>query len=125
MDLSIGVPGFSYPQFASPTGGDLRFTDASGSSVIPHEIDEWNTNAVSSVWVNVPQISGPGDYIWAYWGNPLATNPPAWTTNGSVWSANHDLVWHLKETGLPYADSAQQHSGSWQFAFLPPSVTVN
>ena len=77
--------------------------------LIPHEIDEWNTNGVGNVWVNVPQIAGPTNFIWAYWGNPAATTPPASSTNGSVWSANHELVWHLKESGFPFADSSQQH----------------
>jgi hypothetical protein len=108
VNLSTNLPGFSYAQFASPIGGDLRFTDASGLEPIPHEIDEWNTNGTSIVWVNVPVLSGANDFIWAYWGNPNATNPPAWTTNGAVWP-NHDLVWHLKETTLPFADSAEQH----------------
>jgi hypothetical protein len=108
VNLSTNLAGFSYAQFASPTGGDLRFTDASGFEPIPHEIDEWNTNGTSIVWVNVPVLSGGNDFIWAYWGNPNATNPPAWATNGAVWP-NHDLVWHLKETTLPFADSAQQH----------------
>lgn len=109
VTLSTNLPGFSYRHFASPTGGDLRFTDAGGLMVIPHEIDEWNTNGASYVWVQVPQLSGPTDFIWAYWGNPLAASPEASSTNGAVWSPGYDLVWHLKENGFPYADSAQQH----------------
>jgi hypothetical protein len=108
VNLSTNLPGFSYSQFASPVGGDLRFTDAGGLMPIPHEIDEWNTKGTSIAWVNVPVLAGTNDYIWAYWGNPGATNPPVWTTNGLVWP-NHDLVWHLKETTLPFADSAQQN----------------
>jgi hypothetical protein len=108
VNLSTNLPGFSYRQFASPTGGDLRFTDSGGLTPIPHEIDEWNTNGTSVVWVNIPLLSSTNDFIWAYWGNPSATNPPAWTTNGGVWP-NHDLVWHLKETALPFMDSAQQY----------------
>ncbi|MGD0413560.1 MAG: DUF2341 domain-containing protein, partial [Verrucomicrobiota bacterium] len=107
--LGTNLPGFSYEQFASPTGGDLRFTDASGSTLIPHEIDEWNTNGTSYVWVQVPALSGPTNSIWAYWGNAAAANPLAWSTNGAVWATNYNLVWHLKEGGFPYADSAQQH----------------
>jgi hypothetical protein len=107
--LNTNTPGFSYRQFASPTGGDLRFTDASGWLLIPHEIDEWNTNGSSFVWVNVPLLSGPTNFIWAYWGNPAAPSLPPSSTNGSVWSANHELVWHLKESGFPYADSVQQY----------------
>jgi hypothetical protein len=109
VNLQTNLPGFSYQQFASPTGGDLRFTDAAGTALIPHEIDEWNTNGVSSIWVLLPQLSGTNDYIWAYWGNSAATNPPSSSTNGTVWSPGYQLVWHLKESGFPFADSAQQH----------------
>jgi hypothetical protein len=109
VNLSTSLPGFSYRQFASVVGGDLRFTDASGSRLLPYEIDEWNTNGVSHVWVTVPSVSGPGDCIYGYWGNLAATNPPAFSTNGSAWAPNHTLVWHLKESGFPYADSAQQY----------------
>ncbi len=107
VNLSTLLPGFSYQQFASPNGGDLRFTDAGGTHLIPHEIDEWNTNGTSSVWVNVPSLSTSNNFIWAYWGNPAAVNPPPYTTNGAAWPG-FDLVYHLKENGFPYADSTLQ-----------------
>jgi hypothetical protein len=107
--LGTNCPGFSYSGFASPSGGDLRFADATGLVPLYHEIDEWNTNGTSYVWVQVPVLSGPTNSIWAYWGNPAATNPPAWTTNGSVWTPNFLVVYHLKENGFPYADSTGQH----------------
>jgi hypothetical protein len=101
--------GFAYSQFASPTGGDLRFTDASGTAPVFHEIDEWNTNGASSVWVQLPALASATNFIWAYWGNPAATNPPPYATDGSVWTPNYYVVYHLKESGFPYADSTQQH----------------
>jgi hypothetical protein len=110
VNLGTNLPGFSHRQFASPTGGDLRFTDARGVSPISFEIDEWNTNGNSTVWVRVPQLSSTNDFIWAYWGNPLAATVPASSTNGTVWSSDHLLVWHLKESGLPFLDSSRQHS---------------
>ena len=109
VTLGTNQAGFSYSQFASPTGGDLRFTDASGTVPVFHEIDEWNTNGVSSVWVQVPALSSPNDFIWAYWGNPAATNPPPYATDGSVWTPNYSVVYHLKESGVPFIDSTQQH----------------
>ncbi|MGH7978784.1 MAG: DUF2341 domain-containing protein, partial [Limisphaerales bacterium] len=105
VNLSTNLPGFSYRQFASPAGGDLRFADERGITPLPYEIDHWNTNGISSVWVNVPSLSTTNDFVWAYWGNPLDTNPPDYTTNGAVWP-NYDLVWHLEQSGFPYADSA-------------------
>jgi hypothetical protein len=76
--------------------------------LIPHQIDEWNTNGTSTVWVNVPSLSTSNDFIWAYWGNPAATNPPAYTTNGAVWPG-FDVVYHLGENGFPFADSTLQY----------------
>ena len=116
--LSTDLPGFSYSQFSSPSGGDLRFADATGTNCLPHEIDEWNTNGTSFVWVNVPQLSGPGDSIWACWGNPFATNAPV--TSGA-WAPDNSLVYHLKEAGFPYLDSTQQHPA--QPGVAPVSAT--
>jgi len=109
VNLSTNLPGFSYRQFASATGGDLRFADAGGLLPLPFEIDEWDTYGVSTVWVRLSQLATTNDFIWAYWGNPLAPASPASSTNGSVWSADHFLVYHLKQSGFPYADSSQQH----------------
>jgi hypothetical protein len=109
VELGTNLPGFAYNQFASRQGGDLRFTDSAGSALLPYEIDEWNTNGTSSVWVRVPRLTGTNDSIWAFWGNPLDTNPLSWTTNGQMWSSDHYLVWHLKESGFPYTDGARRH----------------
>jgi len=109
VSLGTNLPGFSYRQFGSPSGGDLRFADVTGIVPLPYEIDEWNTNGTSYVWVQVPVLAGPTNFVWAYWGNPAATNPAATSTNGAVWSPLFELVWHLKESGFPFADSAQMH----------------
>ncbi|MGH7991921.1 MAG: DUF2341 domain-containing protein [Limisphaerales bacterium] len=109
------VSGFSYSQFASPTGGDLRFTDGSTSNEIPYEIDEWNPSGVSYVWVQVPNLSS-NSVIWAYWGNASDTPPPASTTNGTVWLPpafqslpSYEVVYHMEETNFPYLDSTLQY----------------
>lgn len=107
VQLSTNLSGFDYSQFMSPTANDLRFTDSSGN-VLNHEIDQWNTNGVSTVWVSVPVIASSADFITAYWGNRADTNTPSFTTNGATW--NGDLgVFHLKENGFPYTDSTTQH----------------
>ena len=44
--------------------------------------------------VRVPRLAPYGmNWLWAYWGNPLATNLPVTATNGAVWSGGFDLVW--------------------------------
>ena len=114
VEFGANLPGFAYGQLASPVGGDLRFTDASGTNQIPHEIDEWNTGGASPVWVQVPTLGSTNDYVWAYWGNPAATTPLAWSTNGTVWlplgsSTPYEVVYHLKEGALPFQDSTHQN----------------
>ncbi|HXU77109.1 MAG TPA: DUF2341 domain-containing protein [Methylomirabilota bacterium] len=113
--FGTNLPNFSFSQAASPTGGDLRFTDASGTNEIPHEVDEWNNNGYGSAWVQLPQLASTNDFIWAYWGNPAATIPEAWSTNGEVWlprftpESGYQVVYHLKEGALPFADGTVQH----------------
>lgn len=102
--LGTNIPGFSYSQFASATGGDLRFTDAANVNFLDHEIDTWNTAGVSRVWVKVPFLSN-GCVIAATWGNPLYQAPPC-TTNGAVWSNGYLGVWHLRETSGPHRDAS-------------------
>jgi hypothetical protein len=117
VNLGTNLPGFSYSHFASPSGGDLRFSvDTNGSRVLPSEIDEWNPNGVSSVWVQIPALATTNDFVWAFWGNPAAVQPPASDTNGDVWLPpsfeglpDFDVVYHLKESGLPYYDSTLQY----------------
>ena len=68
--LSEGTPtGFSYDDCA-PGGADLRFTDVAGT-LLPHEIETWNTEGESHVWVKVPTLVGTETTITAYFGaNP-------------------------------------------------------
>ncbi len=108
ISLSASVPGFSYGSFATTNGADLRFTDASGTEELPYEIDEWNPAGVSKVWVRLPILNGSN--IFAYWGNSSDSGAQSWSTNGEVWlPADYQIVYHLKESGFPYADSTGQH----------------
>ena len=112
--LSTNIPGFSYAQFISPnSGADLRFTSANGRE-LPFQIDQWNPAGESQVWVQVPSITGTNDYITAYWGNADDSAMPPSNTNGAVWttlSGSNDflLVYHMNQTGLPFADSTLRY----------------
>jgi hypothetical protein len=99
------LPGFSYSQMGSATGGDLRFADHTGTNALIHEIEKWNPAGESVVWVRVPELSG-STFIWAYWGNATETDPPAGST--AVW-ADHELVLHLAQSaGTAPLDSSPQ-----------------
>lgn len=111
--LSTNVPGFSYSQFASPNGVDLRFTAENGRE-LPFEIEQWNPNGESEVWVQVPSIASTNDYITAHWGNMADSAEQPWNTNGMVWSTlsglnDFTIVYHMGQSGLPVADSTLQY----------------
>jgi len=133
INLGTNITGFSYAHFASPTGGDLRFSvDTNGSRVLPSEIDQWNPNGVSTVWVQIPALSSTNDFIWAFWGNPGLSTPPASDTNGDVWlppaftgDQQYDIVYHLKESALPFFDSTLQAPATNGVAPTPTNGIVS
>jgi hypothetical protein len=120
VQLSTNIPGFSYNQFSSTNGADLRFAEAGTGRELPYEIDQWNdSNGISSIWVQVPQIAPSNSFIWAYWGNSNDLVPPSYTTNGAVWVPpafqglpGYDIVYHLKEANFPYLDSTLDYTST-------------
>ncbi len=104
VQLSTHIEGFRYDSFSSPTGEDLRFTDGGDSNELAYEIDGWDTNGTSTVWVRVPAFTG-GTSIHAYWGKSGAA-APAYTTNGGAWDSTFRAVWHLgQEASTNVTDS--------------------
>ena len=73
--------GFDHSAFRAARGGDLRFSDA-GGNLIPHEIDTWNENGVSLVWVKVPLLTSDTE-IFAYYGSDA---PGTALAASDVWS---------------------------------------
>ena len=84
--------GFRYVDFA-PQGEDLRFTDAGNTVVLSHEIETWNSNGISRIWVRVPSLVS-NQVIRAFWQNSEAGAPGSAT----VWDAGFRGVWHLSDT---------------------------
>ncbi len=97
--FGTNLTGFAYDQFASPTGGDLRFGNASETRFLDYEIEKWDSAGQSYAWVRIPELVGTDTYIWAYWGNEADTNAPPCTTNGSVWAPAFEAVYHLGSSG--------------------------
>lgn len=127
--LSTNISGFSYSQFVSPgNGSDLRFIAENGRE-LPFQIDQWNTNGESQIWVQVPSIASTNDYITACWGNASDSAMPASDTNGLVWqtlSGSNDfaLVYHLSQSNFPYADSTLQYPATSGIAPAPTNGIV-
>jgi Concanavalin A-like lectin/glucanases superfamily/Immunoglobulin domain len=117
---STNVPGLEFSQFAT-NGSDLVFADASGTAILPSEIDEWNDSGVSTIWVEIPLLNGTN--IWAYWGNSGA--PPQSPGASNVWlNANYEIVYHLKESGFPFADSTGHYPATNGSAPTPTAGIV-
>ena len=98
--LSEAIDCFDYGDFKAANGGDLRFADADGN-LIPHEIDTWSTNGVSTVWVKVPILSKNAT-VTACWGCS-GTPPPVEPED--VWDDDYVGVWHLGERLPPMKES--------------------
>lgn len=108
--LSTSIDGFSYADFADPNGGDLVFTDESGSIVYPHEIDEWHTDGESLVWVKLPRMANGTKFKMAYGNSKLITLNSQLATH-EVWR-DYAGVWHMNEdTGTAYDSTANRLDG--------------
>ena len=96
-----GISGFRYADCKKPGGADLRFADASGN-LLASEVDTWDSNGVSLVWVKVPSLTA-ATKITAYYGwdfAPVVDSSEVWTGNGYVG------VWHLNEAAVPLKESS-------------------
>jgi len=88
--------GFAYSQLQSGSN-DLAFTaDAVGTMNLNYEIDTWNTNGASYVWVQVPALAS-STTITAWW-SATGVTAQACTTNGATWTNGYVGVWHLNST---------------------------
>ncbi|MDB4614604.1 DUF2341 domain-containing protein, partial [bacterium] len=78
-----------------PNGQDLRFVDA-GGNLLSHEIESWDSNGLSYVWVKLPVFAATdASYIHMYYGN--ATASPVGNVVGEVWSNGYEATYHFNE----------------------------
>lgn len=92
-------------------GADIKFTDVSGETVYPHEVDMWNPAGESLVWVRLPQLA-KGAKFRMYYGDAMVTTN---TTAASVWTG-YDLVCHVSgnanDSATPSREGALNPNGS-------------
>ena len=100
VKLSAALNEFKYSACKVANGGDLRFSLPDGT-LLQSEVDTWNPNGTSLVWVKVPQFDRQTKIV-AHYG--CAT--PAEVTPADVWSADYVGVWHLNESEVPMAESS-------------------
>lgn len=92
--------GFSYADCLRGSGADLRFCDADGN-LLASEVDTWNANGTSLIWVKIPTLTS-STKITAYYGWDKAPG----VDGTKVWDKNYVGVWHLGERALPLAESS-------------------
>ena len=104
VQVGTNVNGFSYSDLLSGDSNDLRFTDGITTNYLHYEVESWNTNGISQVWVKVPALVYES-VIWMHWGRSGVVSP-AYTTNGLTWDNDYALVYHLAEDSGTVKDSS-------------------
>ena len=85
--------GFAYSQMASPsTGADLCFIDMDGNG-LPFEIDTWDPDGTSLVWVKLPTMEHGTQFVMC-WGS--ATSGKTVCSDNPF--AGYKGVWHMNAT---------------------------
>ena len=86
--ISTDIDKFDYGACAAG-GADISFTGEDGETVYPHEVDTWNSDGESLVWVKLPGMAHGTRFLFR-WSDP---NPPA-NDPTAVW-ADYIGVWHF------------------------------
>lgn len=100
--IQNGSPsGFSYDQLRSKaTGADIAFVDMSGNG-LPFEIDTWNPNGTSLIWVRLPSMTNGTEFVMC-WGSDKSGK----TLCADSPFADYVGVWHMSEASGTVADSS-------------------
>ena len=92
--------GFSYGDLHSPSNGsDIAFVDMDGNG-LPYEIDTWNTNDTSLIWVRLSTMTNGTQFVMC-WGSDSSGRA---VCPDKPW-ADYTGVWHMGETGTPSSSS--------------------
>lgn len=88
--------GFSYDDLQSKsTGADIAFVGMDGVG-LPFEIDTWNTNGTSLIWVRLPSMRNGTQFVMC-WGSETSGKT---VCPDNPW-VGYTGVWHMGETGTP------------------------
>ena len=93
IKIPDGLTGFNYAD-SSTDGSDLAFFGADGQQ-LAYEIDTWDPEGDSYVWVRVPEVT-KSTTITARWGNPGGHETTSVQQQG-VWSDDYMGVWHFSK----------------------------
>ncbi len=102
MLVKLNSDNFDFSK-ANSDGSDIRFTDSDGVTLLPYEIEAYDsTNQKAEVWVKIPSISSTADTeFYLYFGNPSASD----IQSSDVWDNNYAAVWHMESSNGTAKDS--------------------
>lgn len=94
--------GFSYDDLNSKSdGADIAFIDMEGNG-LPFEIDTWDTDGTSLIWVRLPSMTNGTEFVMC-WGSATSGK----TICGTNPFAGYYGVWHMNEANAK--DSSSNH----------------
>ncbi|MBR1608394.1 MAG: DUF2341 domain-containing protein [Kiritimatiellae bacterium] len=104
------IDGFSYEDFKGTGGSDIRFETADGTG-LAYDVDTWNPDGESLVWVKVPSLEYGDVVVMRYGSDAPDSNDPT-----AVW-ANYVAVYHGNDltcaTGGDYPVSPLPATGGY------------
>jgi len=86
-------------------GSDLRFVTEDDKTILPHQIEKWDSLMMEAfVWVKVPAVApGAQTRFWMYYGNAGELEPVK--TEG-LYDEATSVVYHFGEGAVPAVDSS-------------------
>jgi len=81
---------------ANPSGYDMIFTAADGSTLLDHEMEKYSSTTGEYIgWVRIPALSSTVDTdIYLYFGNSTIFSDQSVNT---TWNSNYLAVWHFNQ----------------------------
>lgn len=87
VKVELAAAGFDFIK-AQSDGGDIRFTDEDGATLLPYWIESWNSPVSAVIWVRVADIPEEGKSIYIHYGVPrgpgFGLTPAVTTSDGEA-----------------------------------------
>jgi MSHA biogenesis protein MshQ len=96
--LFVRITGSRIDYAVTQDGGqDVRFVLESTGEILDHEIERWEDDGNSVVWIRLPSLPDSGDpepTVWMYYGNPGVSDGQ---DADGVWDDDFESVHHLED----------------------------
>ena len=111
--------GFSYADLHSPTtGADIAFIGMDRAG-LPFEIDTWNTNGTSLIWVRLPTMERNTQFVMCWGSGSIGKT----VCNDNPF-ADYVGVWHMSEASGTVADSTRFQNLARRSRFVVTAAVV-